>query len=109
MEGEPCTSQVGASDVPEVGESTCTQIVEESTDEEESHKNVHGDLSEGACIGKNKVNVDEVAFVDNKAIESTENVVENAAVMEEIIENASENVLVLEEIPEIQMFARTHR
>ena len=52
LEGEPCTSQVGASDVPEVGESTCTQIVEESTDEEESHKNVHGDLGEGACIGK---------------------------------------------------------
>ena len=28
LEGEPCTSQVGASDVPEVGDSTCAQILE---------------------------------------------------------------------------------
>ena len=73
MEGEPCTSQVGASDVPEVGDSICAQILEESTDKEESHKNVHGDLGVGGCIGKNKVNADEVAFVANKPIENTSN------------------------------------
>ena len=78
LEGEPCTVefQVATSDAIdfEVGDSTCAQILEESSDEEESHKNVHGDLGEGACIGKNIESVDEVAFVGNKGIENASNV-----------------------------------
>ena len=80
--------QVGASDAIdfEVGgikmDSTCGQndMLEEggeSSDEEERliiDENVHGDLGEGACIGKNIENVDEVAFVGNKGIENTSNV-----------------------------------
>ena len=50
---------------------------------------MHGDLGEGACIGKNIENVDEVAFVGNKGIENTSNV--------EKIQH-----LFVEEIPEIQ-------
>ena len=63
MEGEPCTSQVGASDVPEVGDSTCAQILEESSDEEER-----------LIIDENIENADEVAFISNRAIKNTSNV-----------------------------------
>ena len=96
VEGEPCTSQVGASDVPEVGDSTCAQILEEST---ESHKNVHGDLGEGACIGKNKVNADEVAFVGNKAIENTSNIekIQHLLLVELIDEVSNTNATVVNE------------
>ena len=54
---------------------------------------MHGDLGEGACIGKNIENVDEVAFVGNKGIENTSNVEKIQHLFVEEIQNVLQELI----------------